>query len=503
MVQTLLNGVIIDCMIGHENDTLDAVVIGAGFAGICIGKRLLDAGIRSFRIFDKAPKVGGTWYWNSYPGAACDVMSHFYCYSFEPNPDWPRKYSPWNEIQAYSERCVDRYGLRSFIVHGKGVELSRFDDETRLWEVTFTDGSRAQARHVIDGTGALHVPLIPEIEGAESFGGEQWHSSSWRHDVDLTGKKVAVIGSAASAVQIVPEIAKTVARVSLFQRTANYVIPRYDRRYFAFEKWCFRNLPLYGKLYRFFQFLRYDWVAYPIVKTSADNIQRRYAMWQYHRLLRKSIQDPTLREILTPDYPIGCKRVLISDNFYTSLTRDNVSLITEGIERITPRGVRTADGVEHEADVVVYATGFDTQGHHTDQRIIGPNGKSLSEAWSDAPIAYEGCMVAGFPNYHFVTGPNTGVGSTSVIFMIEQAANMIIDCIKAAGKNGLIAPKEEAMQAYDAEIQAALAGTVWATSCSSWYKRDDGHITILYPYNAQTFRRRHKKLHREHFEING
>ena len=217
-----------------------------------------------------------------------------------------------------------------------------------------------------------------------------------------------------------------VARVSLFQRTANYVIPRYDRRYFAFEKWCFRHLPLYGKLYRLHLFLRYDWVAYPIVKTSVDNIQRRYAMWQYRRLLKKSIKDPALRENLKPDYPIGCKRILISDNFYTSLTRDNVALITEGIECITPSGVRTVDGVEHEADVLVYATGFDTQGHHTDQRVIGPNGKSLSEAWADAPIAYEGCMVAGFPNYHFVTGPNTGIGSTSVIFMIEQAANMII-----------------------------------------------------------------------------
>jgi cation diffusion facilitator CzcD-associated flavoprotein CzcO len=501
MVQILLSKVIIDRMTGHENDTLDALVIGAGFAGICIGKRLLDAGIRNFRIFDQAPKVGGTWYWNSYPGAACDVMSHFYCFSFEPNPDWPRKYSPWNEIQAYSQRCVDKYGLWPHIELETGIELSRFDDDSGLWEVTLTDGSRVRTRHVIDGSGGLHVPLVPEIEGAESFEGEQWHSSLWRHDVDLSGKKVAVIGSAASAVQIVPAIAKTVASVSLFQRTANYIIPRYDRRYFAFEKWCFRHLPLYGKLYRLHLFLRYDWIAYPIVKTSVDNIQRRYAMWQYRWLLKKSIKDPALREILKPDYPIGCKRILISDNFYTSLTRDNVALITAGIERITPRGVKTIDGVEHEADVLVYATGFDTQGHHTDQRVIGPNGKSLSEAWANAPIAYEGCMVAGFPNYHFVTGPNTGVGSTSVIFMIEQAANMIIDCIQAAGKDGLISPKEEAMQAYDAEIQAALAGTVWATSCSSWYKRDDGHITILYPYNAQAFRRRHRRLHPEHFEI--
>jgi len=248
-------------------------------------------------------------------------------------------------------------------------------------------------------------------------------------------------------------------------------------------------------------FLRYDWLAYPIVKTSIDNFQRRYARGQFRKLLRKSVPDPALREQLTPDYPIGCKRILISDNFLSSLTRDNVSLVTESIERITPHGIKTRDGKEHQADVVVYATGFDTQGHHVDQRVIGPGGHSLAEAWSNAPIAYEGNMVAGFPNYYFVTGPNTGVGSTSVIFMIEQSANLIINCIKAAGTEGLIAPKEEAMRNYDAEIQAALAKTVWATSCSSWYKREDGHITILYPYNAQSYRKRHKKIRLQDFEL--
>jgi cation diffusion facilitator CzcD-associated flavoprotein CzcO len=485
----------------EKNDVLDALVIGAGFAGICLGKRLLDAGIDRFRVVDKAPRVGGTWYWNSYPGAACDVLSHFYCFSFEPNPRWSRKYSPWNEIQAYSEHCVDKYGLRSYIQHGKCVELARFDDGSGLWEVNFTDGTRVRARHVIDGSGGLHIPLIAEIEGADSFRGESWHSSMWRHDVDLAGKKIAVIGSAASAVQIVPEIAKTASRVSLFQRTANYIIPRHDRKYTAAEKWCFRYLPLYGKLYRLFLFLRYEWLVYPIVKTGALNIQRRWALGQFRKFLRKSIPDADLRDKLTPDFPIGCKRILISDDFFASLTRDNVTLVTEGIERITPNGIRTEDGEEFEADILVYATGFETQGHQTDDRVIGPNGRTLREAWSNAPIAYEGCMVAGFPNYHFVTGPNSGVGSTSVIFMIEQSANMIMNCIRAAGPGGLIAPKEEAMAAYDAEIQQALAGTVWATSCSSWYKRADGHITILYPHNAQAYRRRHKHLKLRDFDL--
>jgi len=485
----------------EENSVLDALIIGSGFAGICLGKRLLDAGITNFRIFDKAEKPGGTWYWNSYPGAACDVMSHFYCFSFEPNPDWSRKYSPWNEIQAYAERCVDRHGLRPHIEPGKEVVESRFDDASGLWRVYFRDGSEWLARHVIDGSGGLHVPLIPDFEGAESFRGESWHSSLWRHDVNLAGKRVAVIGSAASAVQIVPEIAKSATQVILFQRTANWIIPRHDRAYSAFEKWAFRRLPFVNKLYRLFLFLRYDWLAYPIVKTGRDNLARRWARSQFRRLLKRSVGDPELRAKLTPDFPIGCKRVLISDNFLSTLTRANVTLLTTGIERFTPNGIRTVDGAEHAADVIVYATGFDTQGHHLEDRVVGPGGRSLREAWAEAPMAYEGCMVAGFPNYHFVTGPNTGVGSTSIIFMIEQAANMIVNCIEAAGEDGLIAPTEAAMLAYDREIQQALAGTVWATSCQSWYKRADGRITILYPYNGQTYRRRHKKLRTEHFEI--
>jgi cation diffusion facilitator CzcD-associated flavoprotein CzcO len=480
---------------------LDAIVIGAGFAGICLGKRLLDAGITNFRIVDKAPKAGGTWYWNTYPGAACDVMSHFYCFSFEPNPDWSRKYSPWNEIRDYAEHCVEKYGLGPHLEYGKAVEQTCFDDDNGLWQVTFADGSRQYTRHVIDGSGGLHVPLMPAFAGAETFAGESWHSSLWRHDVDLTGKKVAVIGSAASALQILPEIAAECARVHVFQRTANWVIPRHDRAYTALEKWCFRNVPLVGRLYRLYLFLRYDWLAYPIVKTARNNLQRRWAIRQFRKLLNRDVPDPEMRAKLTPDYPIGCKRVLIADNFFTAMTRDNVSLVTSGIERFEPGGVRTADGSLHEADVIVYATGFDTQGHHLDRRVVGPGGLRLSATWAEAPIAYEGCMVAGFPNYHFVTGPNTGVGSTSVIFMIEQAANMIINCIRAAGKDGLIAPTEAAMRAYDRKIQADLAGTVWATSCSSWYKRADGRITILYPYNAQTFRRRHRKLCLEHFEI--
>jgi cation diffusion facilitator CzcD-associated flavoprotein CzcO len=484
---------------GHE--VLDVLIIGAGFAGICMGVRLLEAGIENFRIFDKAPKVGGTWFFNSYPGAACDVASHFYCFSFEPNPDWSRKFSPWNEIQEYAENCVDKYGLRSHIKHGREVSSTRFNDQAGLWEVSFTDGSVFQAHHVINGCGGLHVPSIPEFEGAQRFEGQSWHSSEWRHEIDLRGKRVAVIGSAASAVQIVPEIAKLAKHVYLFQRTANYIVPRDDCAYSDSQKRRFRRWPWLLKLYRLFLFLRYELLIYPIVKTHRRNIQRMYGMRQFHHYLGNCVSDPGLREKLTPDYPLGCKRILISDNFYQTFNRANVSLVTTEISHMTAHGVQTVDGVEHAADIIVYATGFDTQSSVPKGSVVGPDGFDLSSAWRDAPVAYEGSMVAGFPNYYFVTGPNTGVGSTSVIFMIEQQANLIISCIQAGGRGKLVSPSSAAMRAYDEEIQGALSGTVWATSCSSWYKRDDGRITVLYPYNGMTFRRRHKKPNWADLEI--
>jgi cation diffusion facilitator CzcD-associated flavoprotein CzcO len=485
----------------RAHPALDVLIIGAGFAGICMGIRLLEAGMDNFRIFEKAPKVGGTWYFNSYPGAACDVASHFYCFSFEPNPDWSRKFSPWNEIQEYAGHCVDKYGLASHIEHAREVSATRFNDQSGLWEVAFSDGSVARAHHVVNGCGGLHVPSIPEFEGAERFEGQCWHSSQWRHDIDLAGKRVAVIGSAASAVQIVPEIAKLAKHVSLFQRTANYIVPRDDCAYSSSQKQRFRRWPWLLKLYRLFLFLRYELLIYPIVKTHRRNIQRIYGMKQFHRYLKNCVPDPGLREKLTPDYPLGCKRILISDNFYQSFNRDNVALITQGISHLTTGGVQTVDGTEHAADIIVYATGFDTQSDVQNGNLVGPRGYDLSDAWEEAPVAYEGSMVAGFPNYYFVTGPNTGVGSTSVIFMIEQQANLIMACIQAGGRSKLISPSTAAMRAYNEEIQEALSGTVWATSCSSWYKRDDGRITVLYPYNAMTFRRRHKKPNWADFEI--
>lgn len=480
---------------------LDVLVIGAGFAGICIGIRLLEAGLGNFRIFEKAPEVGGTWYFNSYPGAACDVASHFYCFSFEPNPDWSRKYSPWHEIQAYADHCVDKYGLRPHIEHGREVAATRFDDRTGLWEVSFSDGARASAHHVVNGCGGLHVPAIPEFEGADQFEGESWHSSQWRHDIDLRGKRIAVIGSAASAVQIVPEIAGVAEQVILFQRTANYIVPRDDCAYSERQKKRFHKRPWLLKLYRLFLFLRYEFLVYPIVKTHRRNLQRIWGLREFRRNLNSCVPDLELRKKLTPDYPLGCKRILISDNFYQTFKRDNLSLITQAISHLTANGVQTIDGVEHTADIIVYATGFDTQSSVPKWKIEGPGGYDLSDAWKDAPVAYEGSMVAGFPNYYFVTGPNTGVGSTSVIFMIEQQANLIMACIQAAGRSKLIAPSAAAMFAYNQEIQDALSATVWATSCSSWYKRDDGRITVLYPYNAMTFRRRHKKPNWADFEI--
>ncbi len=484
-----------------HNATLDVLVIGAGFAGLCMGKRLRDAGIEDFLIVDKAPQVGGTWYWNSYPGAACDVMSHFYCFSFAPNPEWSRRYSPWNEIQAYAERCAERFGLGPHLQLEREVTEARFDEAAGLWRVHFADGMIMAARHLVDGTGGLHLPLIPDFPGKDRFQGPGWHSSLWRHDVDLVGKRVAVIGAAASAIQIVPQIARQAARVVLFQRTPNYVVPRDDSAYPGWLKAGFRHVPGLLRLYRLFLFLRYEWLVYPIVGSRRAGWQRRLFRRIARRYLERSITDPQLREKLWPDYPIGCKRILISDDFYAALNRDNVQLETAGVHGITPAGIRTTDGHEHEVDVIVYATGFDTQDYFRGKHVTGQGGLPLSQAWADAPTAYEGIMVAGFPNYYLVTGPNSGVGSTSVIFMIEQAARFIVECIRTAGRARLIAPTAAAMQAYDEEVQAALQDTVWATGCRSWYKREDGRITALYPWNGMTWRRRHRRLRLADFEF--
>lgn len=478
---------------------LDVLVIGTGFSGVCVGIKLLEAGISNFRIYEKSQGIGGTWYENTYPGAACDVPSHFYCYSFEPNPNWSRVYSPQAEIQQYIEGCVDKYGLRPHIVHGARVVEMRLDEQAGVWRVKFADGSEVRARHVINGAGGLHKPSIPDFEGCDSFTGVAMHTARWDHSVDLTNKRVAIIGSAASAIQVIPEAAKIAKQVVVFQRTPNYIAPRGDRSYTDKEKRRFSRWPWLIRLYRWFLYKRMDLLLFPITKKGSKAGARGGE--KVKEYMRASVKDATLHKRLEPDYAMGCKRILLSDDLWRAFNRDNVNLESSGIERIEPQGIRTADGALHEFDVIVYATGFDIEGHLRSMDIYGLSGRSLMEEWSETQEAYYGCCVEGFPNYWMVTGPNTGVATTSVVFMVEQMVRFIVRMILWSGKDKLLSVKRSAQDDYNESIHAALAESVWASGCKSWYISESGHITTLYPKNATAFKRQLATVNYDDFQL--
>ncbi len=490
---------------GHEagddadSRVLDVAVIGTGFSGVCAGIRLLDRGIDNFRIFEKSRGIGGTWYDNTYPGAACDVPSHFYCYSFEPNPNWSRVYSPQAEIQQYIEHCVDKYDLRPHIVHGARVVELRLQEEEGTWRVSFADGRRVRARHVINGAGGLHKPSIPGFPGRDSFAGAAMHTAQWDHGVDLRNKRIAVIGSAASAIQVIPEVAKIAANVTVFQRTPNYIAPRGDRDYTESEKKRFARWPWLQRLYRWWIYKRMDVLLFPITKKHSR--RGRVLGSRVIEYMRASIRDEKLHECLEPQYAMGCKRILLSDDLFDAINRDNVELVTDGIAAIEAGGIRTTDGALHAADVIVYATGFDIDGHLRSIKVFGLGGRSLEEEWADGAEAYMGCAVAGFPNYWMVTGPNTGVATTSVVFMVEQMTAYITRMIEASGRTNLICVQRRAQNRYNAGIASALADSVWASGCRSWYISESGKITTLYPNSARAFKRQLSRAGLDDFDF--
>lgn len=480
---------------------LDVLVVGAGFGGVATAIKLRERGIENFRVFEKAPAVGGTWWHNTYPGAACDIASHLYCYSFEPNPNWSRKYSPQAEIQAYIEHCVDKYGIRNHIQLETAVDSLRFLDEQQLWRASLGSGETAMARHVVFCNGGLHMPAYPDISGSDDFRGPTMHSAVWDHSVNFEGKRVAVIGSAASAIQLVPELAKVAAQVDVYQRTPNYIAPRNDRAFSEEEKARFARWPLWHKLYRQLIFMRGELVLFPVIKGKAENRRRRMVQRYITNHIRNSVRDPQTRAQMIPDYPVGCKRILIADNYYSAVNRDNVTIISSGIDHLESGDVVTIDGARHPTDIIVYATGFDVDNYMFATEIVGPGGAELAKLWADRATAYKGAYIPGFSNLHMMSGPNTGVGTTSVVYMIEAQLQLILQVIEAAGKDKLIEVTDTANKAYNAMIREALRDTVWAGDCKSWYKRDDGEIVTLYPFNARTFRRDHKHLQKSDFSL--
>jgi cation diffusion facilitator CzcD-associated flavoprotein CzcO len=460
------------------------LIIGSGFGGLGLAIRLKRAGIDSFTLLEQAESIGGTWRDNTYPGAACDVASMLYCFSFEQKTDWTRKWSPHSEIRAYMEDCARRNGILPHVRFKTEVTAARFDETTATWTATTATGEELVADVLVSAVGQLHRPSVPSLPGLEEFRGVAFHSARWNHEVPLAGKRVGVIGNAASAIQFIPEIARDVGKLAIFQRSANWMIPRGDRAYRPWERWVFSHVPGVARAYRWFLWLFAETMLYPVMRRNRT-LSRLYHKWALANLA-ENVADPALRSVLTPDYPIGGKRILIHDDFYPALNRGNVELVTAGIERITPTGVRTTDGRHHELDVLVLATGFKTNPFLAPMRIEGLGGRKLEDAWAGGARAYYGITVSGFPNFFMLYGPNTNLGHNSIIFMMECQMSYILSALRVLEANDLayLDLREEVLAAYDAALQRELRETAWAAAGQSWYKDASGRITNNWPYST-------------------
>jgi cation diffusion facilitator CzcD-associated flavoprotein CzcO len=461
-------------------EDVEVCVVGAGFSGLAMGYYLREAKIDSFVILERASEVGGTWRDNTYPGAACDIPSHLYSFSFEPNPTWSRSFSPQPEILDYMKHVARKFDLVRHVRLGSDVTRATWDEALGRWIVGTADGRVYRARSLALGNGALSVPSIPKLRGLERFGGKAFHSARWDHGYDLAEKRVAVIGTGASAIQFVPAIQPTVARLSLFQRTAPWILPKADRDLGALERALFRRAPIAQKAVRAAIYWMLEWRAAgftrdPRILRLVEHLARRH--------LRRAVKDPALREKLTPHYPMGCKRILLSNDYYASLQHPNVELVTDGIEEIEPTGVRTKDGRLHEVDAILFGTGFDITGYLSPIRIVGEAGQELSETWKSAPETYLGIGVAGFPNLSLLMGPNTGLGHNSMIFMIEAQARYAVACARLLRDRSLRAldVRPSAQAAFNAEVQRKSRRTVWTSGCNSWYLGPDGRNISLWP----------------------
>jgi cation diffusion facilitator CzcD-associated flavoprotein CzcO len=457
-------------------------IVGAGFGGLCMAIQLERAGIRSYAVFERADDLGGTWRDNSYPGAGCDIPSHLYSYSFEKYASWTRRYPEQPEILGYLEHCADKYGVRRKIRFG--AEVQRADFDGARWQVT--SGDRTEPFDVVvTGAGQLNRPRLPDIPGMSDFGGVSFHSARWNHDHDLTGRRVAVIGNGSSAAQFVPRVAERAERLYVFQRTPNWVIPKPDAAFGPLARLGFRFVPGLQRAYREWIYRYAEATLYPALAQgwSADLLRKRAL-----RHLHDQVPDPALRAKLTPDYPPGCKRVVIDSAFYPALTRPNVDVVTDRIVRITTTGVETTEG-PHEVDTIVYATGFRTTEFLAPMEITGLDGRSLEEQWKGGPEAYLGISVPHFPNLFLLYGPNTNLGHNSIVFMIECQVEHIMSCLPYLSANGPIEVRPEVMAAWRGQLDAALARMVWGGGCQSWYKTAEGRVTNNWPGPTTLYRR--------------
>ncbi len=471
--------------------TPSVIIIGSGFGGIGAAIRLKQQGITELTVFEKAGDIGGVWRDNVYPGAACDVPSHLYSFSFEPKPDWSRRYAEQPEIHAYIKHCAQKYGVAAHLRLNTEVISARFDEARALWCVTLANGEMHEAQVLVTATGQLNRPLLAKLPGLASFKGAQFHSAQWDHSVSLAGKRVAVIGTGASAVQFVPRIAPTAAAVTLFQRSPPYVIAKGDRTYSRKAQQLFAKLPLVQSLSRAWEYAFHESRALGVVSFPALTSVMKIGFKQN----LKVVENADLRAKLTPDYPVGCKRIMISNDYYSALTRPNVAVVTETIQEVQADGVVTADGVLHPADVLIHGTGFAALDFLAPMQIIGSQGRDLNRVWQGGAEAYLGISVSGFPNLFMLYGPNTNLGHSSIVYMLESQIAYLLDALKhlSTGRKWLDV-KAEVQGSFNAKIQARSKRTVWDAGCTSWYKTAEGKNTNNWPGYTFEYRRATRQL---------
>lgn len=476
------------------------VIIGTGFGGLGMAMQLKRAGIESFTMLEKAGSIGGTWRDNTYPGAACDVQSHLYSYSFEPKSDWTRKFGLQPEIRSYMESCATKYGLHAHIRFNQEVASAEFDKTSGLWVIQTAAGETIHARVLISAVGQLNQPMYPKIKGLDRFRGEAFHSARWNHDAALTGKSVAVIGTGASAIQFVPQIVPKVKELKLFQRSGAWVIPKADRPFTGFEQWLFETVPMTDRLYRGLIYWKNEVRALGFTRFSG--LLEAWA-WLSRRSLRRQVRDPAKREKLTPKYKIGCKRLLISNDWFPAMDQDHVDIVTDGIDHVDESAIVTSDGQRHEVDAIIYGTGFQATEFLTPMKITGLDGVDLNTAWKDGAEAYKGMSVSGFPNLFILYGPNTNLAHSSIIFMLEAQVRYVMQCIRMLLDPGLafMNVKMSEQRKYGEQMQAQLKRSVWVAGCNSWYVNETGKVTNNWPGFTFSFRLMTGKLDLQDYEL--
>ncbi|MGW0862224.1 flavin-containing monooxygenase [Streptomyces sp. NPDC002611] len=485
----------------HEREHVRVAVVGSGFGGLGAAVRLRREGVTDFVVLERASSVGGTWRDNSYPGCRCDVPSHLYSFSFAPNPDWPRTFSGQEHIRAYLEHVTDVFRLRPHLRFDSEVKRMTWNAERLCWDIETASGNLS-ADLVVSATGPLSDPKVPEIPGLESFPGKVFHSARWDHDYDLRGKRVAMVGTGASAAQIVPAVQPDVSHLTLFQRTAPWVMPRIDRNISDGERWLHRQLPFTSQLRRGLL-----WGIRELQVQAFTKHPRQLGLVEEmaRRNMARSIKDPELRAKLTPDYRIGCKRILLSSDYYPALAQPNVDVVASGLAEVRGSTLVAADGQEAEADAIVFGTGFHVTDMPIADRVVGADGRTLAETWKGGMEALRGASAAGFPNWMTIIGPNTGLGNSSMILMIESQLNYLADYVRqldVLGGRVALDARPDAVRAWNHQVQERMKRTVWNTGgCTSWYLDASGRNTTIWPGTTGEFRRATRRVDLAEYDV--